>query len=126
MERVDEGNPMPQRDDKRRGACKLCAETKRGGRVAWKDRVKGSYDQKHGELWRALSSMVRGNIELRFQQMFEWRLSKSPNSVQISQAYRRIEDEEGWISAVDGNLKRHYHNWKRRVPRSVTHETITL
>ena len=65
-------NSMPQLDAKRRGVCTVCANNKREVRQPWNKRLKVSYEQKHGVMWKQLSVTVRDDIEIQFRMLRDW------------------------------------------------------
>ena len=106
----------PVEDTRRRQVCTTCAHVKRRTHKAWKQRTKDSYDAPHtgNKMWEKMSPLVRYGVELQFKLLREWMQTSEPKPIEIEAEYRRIVAEEGWVTAIDGELNVHYKNWVRR------------
>lgn len=98
------------------GVCRVCARVKREKR-RHKSKQTGE-TVKPSHLWKQLSVGVRQDLEKQFKAFRTW-LHEGGNKSNrdISAEYRRIEEEEGWISHLDGDLRDHYKNWSRRLEK---------
>ena len=105
---------VPKKDKSWRGVCKVCAESKRGGRKKWSMRIKGDFNLKHSKLWKRVSVEVREMVEWEFRKLQAWLQEGKKNPMALCEFYRRIERNTGWITCDDGDLRIHYHNWGRK------------
>ena len=107
----------PQLDPRRRRVCNVCGPVKRQERLIYTRNLKRKHEDKHGEMWHKVRADIREIIEIEFERMFEWRCEMKRSEKEIAMAFRKIEYGVSWMSCDDGDLRKHYKNWRTRYKR---------